>query len=198
MKWTIRLELTPDGNRPITYDIGTITRPIADLSPEEIGLTLEEGQQLLAESRYRSLAARRTPTPSAEDLACIVGNLSALRTSAPNAFKQFSAPFDFGNAGIGPAVAATILTGTANTSRWVKSFRGGQRRRCAICLPNLGLGCRIARRPGSLMSAVSAICVQATWRFAVTRWLSAGNSRPNDLTRRTDRPSKRLRPPNPW
>ena len=47
MKWTIRLELTPDGNPPITFDIGTITRRIADLSPEEIGLTLEEGQQLL-------------------------------------------------------------------------------------------------------------------------------------------------------
>jgi hypothetical protein len=47
MKWTIRLELTPDGNPPITYDIGTISRPIADLSPAEIGLTLEEGQQLL-------------------------------------------------------------------------------------------------------------------------------------------------------
>jgi hypothetical protein len=39
MKWTIRVELTPDGNPPITYDIGTITRPIADLSPEQIGLT---------------------------------------------------------------------------------------------------------------------------------------------------------------
>jgi len=47
MRWTIRVELTPDGNPPITYDIGTITRPIADLSPEQIGLTLEEGQQLL-------------------------------------------------------------------------------------------------------------------------------------------------------
>jgi hypothetical protein len=47
MKWMIRLELTQDGNPPITCDIGTITRPIADLSPEEIGLTLEEGQQLL-------------------------------------------------------------------------------------------------------------------------------------------------------
>src|SRR5271168_1420621 len=47
MKWTIRIELTPDGNPPITYEIGTITRPIADLSPEQIGLTLEEGQQLL-------------------------------------------------------------------------------------------------------------------------------------------------------
>jgi hypothetical protein len=47
MKWTIRLELTPDGNPPITYDVGTITRSIADLFPEEIGLTLEEGHQLL-------------------------------------------------------------------------------------------------------------------------------------------------------
>jgi len=40
MKWTIRIELTPDGNPPFTCDIGTITRPIVDLSPEEIRLTL--------------------------------------------------------------------------------------------------------------------------------------------------------------
>jgi len=47
MKWTIRIELTPDGNEPISCEIGTITRPIADLSPEQLGLTVEEGQQLL-------------------------------------------------------------------------------------------------------------------------------------------------------
>jgi hypothetical protein len=47
VKWTIRVELTPDGNEPITYGIGTTARPIADLAPEQIGLTLEEGQQLL-------------------------------------------------------------------------------------------------------------------------------------------------------
>jgi hypothetical protein len=47
VKWTIRIELTPDGNEPITRDVGTIARPIADLSPEQVGLTLEEGQQLL-------------------------------------------------------------------------------------------------------------------------------------------------------
>ena len=47
MKWTIRIEVTLDGNGPSTRDVGTITRPIADLSPEQIGLTLEEGQQLL-------------------------------------------------------------------------------------------------------------------------------------------------------
>jgi hypothetical protein len=60
------------------------------------------------ELRSRSLEARRTPMPSAKDLACIVGNLSALRTSAPDAFKQFSAPLGFGDTGKGPAVAATI------------------------------------------------------------------------------------------
>ena len=37
MKWTIRVELTPDGNDPIAYEIGMITRPIADLAPEQIG-----------------------------------------------------------------------------------------------------------------------------------------------------------------
>ena len=37
MKWTIRLELTPDRNPPITYDIGTITRRIADLSRRRSG-----------------------------------------------------------------------------------------------------------------------------------------------------------------
>src|ERR1039457_3247611 len=46
-KWTIRIELTPDGNEPISCEIGTITRPIADMSSEQLGLTVEEGQQLL-------------------------------------------------------------------------------------------------------------------------------------------------------
>lgn len=33
MKWSIRVALTPDGNPPpVAYDIGTTTRPIADLS----------------------------------------------------------------------------------------------------------------------------------------------------------------------
>lgn len=45
-----RVELTPDGNDPITYEIGTITRPIADLAPEQIGLTLEDGSTAPAPS----------------------------------------------------------------------------------------------------------------------------------------------------
>jgi hypothetical protein len=35
MKWTIRTELAPDRNEPITRDIGTITRSIADLYREQ-------------------------------------------------------------------------------------------------------------------------------------------------------------------
>ena len=58
MKWTVRIELTPDGNKPITYDIGTITRPIADLSPEQIGLTLEEGQQLLRRVQVEMISSQ--------------------------------------------------------------------------------------------------------------------------------------------
>jgi hypothetical protein len=57
MKWTIRVELTPDGNEPVTYDIGTITRPIADLAPEQIGLTLEEGQQLLRRVQVQMISS---------------------------------------------------------------------------------------------------------------------------------------------
>jgi hypothetical protein len=58
MKWTIRVELTPDGNAPITYEIGTITRPIADLAPEQIGLTLEEGQQLLRRLQVQMISSQ--------------------------------------------------------------------------------------------------------------------------------------------
>jgi hypothetical protein len=58
MKWTIRVELTPDGNAPITYEIGTISRPIADLAPEQIGLTLEEGQQLLRRVQLQMISSQ--------------------------------------------------------------------------------------------------------------------------------------------
>jgi hypothetical protein len=47
VKWTIRIEVTQDGKGPTTCDIGTITRSTGDLLPEQIGLSLEEGRQLL-------------------------------------------------------------------------------------------------------------------------------------------------------
>ena len=47
MKWTIRVELTPDGTAHCPR-CGYDHTPIADLYPEQIGLTREEGQQLLS------------------------------------------------------------------------------------------------------------------------------------------------------
>jgi hypothetical protein len=58
MMWKIRLELTPDDNPPISYEIGTITRPIADLAPEQIGMTLEEGQQLLRQVQVQIISSQ--------------------------------------------------------------------------------------------------------------------------------------------
>jgi hypothetical protein len=58
MEWTIRIELMPDGNKPITCDVGTITRPIDDLSPEQIGLTLEEGQQILRRVQVEMISSQ--------------------------------------------------------------------------------------------------------------------------------------------
>src|SRR5271168_482156 len=60
MKWTIRIELTPDGNPPITYEIGTITRPIADLSPEQIGLS---SARETSHQRNSILCMRKPPKP---------------------------------------------------------------------------------------------------------------------------------------
>jgi hypothetical protein len=47
MKWTIRIELTPEGNEPITRDVGTITRPIADFHPEQVGLSPPDSASFL-------------------------------------------------------------------------------------------------------------------------------------------------------
>jgi hypothetical protein len=78
MKRTIRIELTLDGIPPIIYDIGTITRPIADLSPEQIGLTLEEGQQLprrvqveIISSQAHAYALCRQPCPDCGRPRCV-------------------------------------------------------------------------------------------------------------------------------
>ena len=78
LKWTIRLELTPDGNPPITYDIGRVTRPIADLSPKQIGLTLEEGQQLLRRIKVQIIGSQAHAYALTEDLAFTVGDLNPI------------------------------------------------------------------------------------------------------------------------
>jgi hypothetical protein len=45
--WTIKVEFTPDGGEPQVRQIGTISRSLSDVRPEEVGLTLQEGRELL-------------------------------------------------------------------------------------------------------------------------------------------------------
>ena len=47
MRWTVKLELVRDDGITAIHLLATITRPIADLQPEEIGLTMEEGRALV-------------------------------------------------------------------------------------------------------------------------------------------------------
>jgi hypothetical protein len=56
MQWTIKLEFTPDGGETVVHEIGSITRPIADLEPEEIGWTLAEGHELVRDIERRMIS----------------------------------------------------------------------------------------------------------------------------------------------
>jgi hypothetical protein len=65
MKWAIRIELTRDGNKPITYDIGTISRPIADLSSgiAQLPIIVDSGNYMVKNTLYwRAKSYRYLPT----------------------------------------------------------------------------------------------------------------------------------------
>jgi hypothetical protein len=47
MRWSVKLEFTPDGGGPQVYELGSIDRSMNGVRPEEVGLTLEEGRELL-------------------------------------------------------------------------------------------------------------------------------------------------------
>jgi hypothetical protein len=92
MKWTIRLEFTPDGNAPRSIDVGTITRPPSDLLPEDVGLTLEEGRQLL-QGIEREVIGNQVHAYAACNRRCVAaGNARESRMYAPSASRRFSAP----------------------------------------------------------------------------------------------------------
>lgn len=46
----------PDGGETIRHELGTISRPIADLRPEEIGLTFAEGHELVRDIERRMIS----------------------------------------------------------------------------------------------------------------------------------------------
>jgi hypothetical protein len=157
MRWTIRLELTPDGNPPITYEIGTVTRAIADLSPEEIGLTLEEGQQLLRQLQVQIIASQAHAYALCRRPCVHCGKPKPIKDVRTKCVQTVFGAFRFRGRLIRPADVAPTLTGTARSSRWVKSSRGEQLRRCVICWRSWALGCRTVQRRRYLKCAVSAI-----------------------------------------
>jgi hypothetical protein len=171
MKWTIRLELTPDGNPPITYDIGTITRPIADLSPEQIGLTLEEGQQLLRRVQVQIIGSQAHAYALCRRPCVYCGKPKRIKDIRTKCVQTVFGAFRF--------------RGRRYRSCGCRDHPDGYRQDFPLgeIIPRrttpevrylfAELGARMPYRaaPGSLRSAVWAICVQATWRFAVTRWL---------------------------
>jgi hypothetical protein len=56
MRWTLTLELARDDGATDAYELGSITRSTYDLRPEEVGLTLEEGRQLVQGIECRMIA----------------------------------------------------------------------------------------------------------------------------------------------
>src|ERR1035438_89021 len=71
MKWTIRIEFTPDGSAGRSREVGVLTRE--ELRDENIGLTLEEGRRLLQSLEMAIIADQaayyaecRRPCPNCE------------------------------------------------------------------------------------------------------------------------------------
>jgi hypothetical protein len=120
MRWTFKLEFTPDGGETITHEIGTITRPIADLRPEEIGLTLAEGHEVVRDLERRmisdqihayTLCFRRCPH---------CGHRQAFKDCARSAFGLCLEPIAFG------AARSTCVDARSTADAQCRSSRSGR------------------------------------------------------------------------
>jgi hypothetical protein len=80
----------------------------------QVGNGETEGQQLLRQLQVQIMPARRTLSPSAEDLAPYCGKPKRIKD-----VRTKCAQTGFGADGLGPAVVAPILMGTVWTLRWV-------------------------------------------------------------------------------
>ena len=192
MKWTIRVELTPDGNPPITYEIGTITRPIADLAPEQIGLTLEEGQQILRRVQVRMISSQAHAYALCRQPCLDRGRPRRVKDTRTKCVQAIFGAFRFRGRryrACGCCKVANALAICAKVSRSVKSSRCGQHRRYDTCSPSLAPRCRIGRRPRFLGVADSGICARATWPAAHDRYGPRTRGPPAGLGRGAGRPS---------
>ncbi len=49
MRWVVRIDLLIDDKVVQSREVGTIDRPTIDARPEDVGLTLAEGRELIGE-----------------------------------------------------------------------------------------------------------------------------------------------------
>jgi hypothetical protein len=177
VKWTIRIEVTlDDDNGPTTRDVGTIMRPIADLSPEQIGLTLEEGQQLLRGIQMAIIGNQVHEYELRRRLCNDCGRrqrIKASRTRGENACKPRSVRFACAGADIGFAGANFGKLGPFSFLS-EKSSRGARRPRCGSSSRNWARVCRIERHREYCVPAASVGCELAMLRFGGTRSRSGG------------------------
>jgi hypothetical protein len=131
MKWTIRVELTPDGNAPITYEIGTITRPIADLDPEQIGLTREGGQQILPRVQVQMISSQAHAYALCRQPCLDCGRPRRVKDTRTKCVQAVFGAFRFRGRRYRACGCRTRPGDLHKISHSVKSFRGGQHRRCA-------------------------------------------------------------------
>jgi hypothetical protein len=56
MRWTLKLELTADDGATHAHELGSISRSMHHVQPDEVGLTLEEGRVLVQAIECRMIA----------------------------------------------------------------------------------------------------------------------------------------------
>ena len=158
VRWTIKLEFTPDGGEPQVRQIGTINRSMTDVRPEGVGLTLQEGRQLLRGIECQVIANQVTFTRSASALARIAAGGDNSRTCERSVFRPCSAPIASEGAEFAPVPARWNRGIRHPSSHWESSFHPRRLQKFGSCSPNWVRGCLIGRRPACWESAASTEC----------------------------------------
>jgi hypothetical protein len=170
MKWTIRIELTPDGNEPITRDVGTITRPIADLYPEQVGLSLEEGQQLLRCIQMEIITAQARGYELCRRPCAACGRPRRIRDVRTKCVQTIFGAFRFRGRRYDLVSADIDPRNLGRTFHWAKSSQGERLRKYVFCSPNWVRRCRIEPHRGFCDLAVLPKCERVIGRFVATQW----------------------------
>lgn len=156
MLWTIRLEFTPDGGEPQVRQIATISRSMIDLRPEEAGLTLQEGRELLRgiecqiianQVRFYTLCFGSCPD---------CGQRRQFKDVRTKCVRTVLGAYRFRGRGICTCACEAEQGIRHPSSRWECSFHAGRLQKFAFCSPDWVRECLIGRPLACWKSAASA------------------------------------------